>query len=60
MIQIGWPQAILLFFMAIPMVVAIVKSGEEKPENLRKFNGPAELLRFSAGVGILHWGGFFG
>lgn len=59
MLQIGWPQATMLLLLLLPMIAAVAKDGEEKPESLRKFNGLAALLRFAMLVGILYWGDFF-
>lgn len=57
--NIGWPQATLLFFMLIPLIMAVANDGKEKHEGLKTYNGPAAVLRFLGAIAILAWGGFF-
>lgn len=59
MLQIGWPQGLILLFMLIPVIMAVANHGKERQESLRKYNGPAAILRFLGGAALLYWGGFF-
>ena len=53
------PLWILLTFMAIQLVTAIVRHGENVPDYRRRYNGIITTIDTSVTLGLLYWAGLF-
>ena len=57
MIDIGWPEGIIIGLSVIKLLMAAANHGEEEPAE--KYNFPLSFMSAIITGVLLYWGGFF-